>query len=119
MAEARDHSHFVYQDIDLKKNNIENVRKVSSDDDLTLAAGSGKDIVSKSPTYFEKKVTIDAQSNNEVSLDVKGTSLLEKDVIIGEFAGDNTQTLTVASVKIRWDSDSNSLIFEKVQTSNG
>ena len=114
MAEARDHSHFVYQDIDLKKNNIDNVRKVSSDDDLTLAAGAGKDIVSKSPTHIEKKVTIDAQSNNEVSLDVKGTSLLEKDVIIGASATDNTQTLTVAGVRIKWDTTSNSLIFEKV-----
>lgn len=113
MIDTRDHSYFVYQDIDLKKNNIKNVRKVSSDDDLTLAAGSGKDIVSKSPTHIEKKVTVDAQSSG-VSLDVKGTSLLEKDVIIGASATDNTQTLTVAGVRIKWDTTSNSLIFEKV-----
>lgn len=118
MAERKS-DHYVFQDLDLLGNNIKNVRKVSSDDGLTLVAESGKDIVSESPAHFEKKVTIDAQSNDEVSLDVKGTSLLEKNVIIGASATDNTQTLTVAGVKIRWDTTSNSLIFEKVQTSNG
>ena len=111
MADSRNHDHYVFQDLDLLGNNIENVRKVSSDDTLTLATKSGKEIISKSPAHFEKKVTIDAQSDNN-SLEVGGKSLLKDNVVIGTSETDTTHTLTVAGVKIRWESDS--LIFEKV-----
>ena len=46
MADNRNHDHYVFQDLDLLGNNIKNVRNVSSDDDLTLAAKSGEEIIS-------------------------------------------------------------------------
>lgn len=109
----RESDHYVFQDLDLLGNNIKNVRNVSSDDDLTLAAKSGEEIISKSPAHFEKKVVIDAQSNDN-SLEVGGKSLLKDNVVIGTLETDRTHTLTVAGVKIKWDTTSNSLIFEKV-----
>jgi len=117
MADARDHSYFVYQDIDLKKNNIENVRKVSSDDDLTLAAGSNNDVIVNSETHIKGNVLIQGTDSNDniapKTLTVSGTSSLKDNVVIGTSNTDTTHNLTVAGVRIFWDNNSGSLIFMK------
>ena len=114
MAEARDHSHFVYQDIDLKKNNIENVRKVSSDDDLTLAAGSNKKIIADSESHFKGDTLIQGtDGSSNPALTVSGKSSLQDNVVIGTSETDTTHNLTVSGVKIFWDSNSGSLVFMK------
>lgn len=119
--EARDHSYFVYQDIDLKKNNIENVRKVSSDDDLTLAAGSNNDVIVNSETHIKGNVLIQGTDSNDniapKTLTVSGTSSLKDNVVIGTSETDTSHNLTVSGVKIFWDNTSESLIFMK-NTSN-
>ena len=121
MADARDHSYFVYQDIDLKKNNIENARKVSSDDDLTLAAGSSKKVIVDSKSQFKGDVLIQGTDSNDnavpKTLTVSGTSSLKDNVVIGTSETDTTHNLTVSGVKIFWDNTSESLIFMK-NTSN-
>lgn len=114
MADARDHSYFVYQDIDLKKNNIENVREVSSDDDLTLAAGSSKKVIVDSKSQFKGDVLIQGtDGSSNPALTVSGKSSLQDNVVIGTSNTDTTHNLTVSGVKIFWDDTSGSLIFMK------
>lgn len=110
MADSRKHDHYVFQDLDLLGNNIKSVRNVSSDDDLTLAAKSGKEVISKSPAHFEKKVVIDAQSNDN-SLEVNGKSVFNDDVTIG--AADNSKNLIIDGVKVYWNDSVKTLVFEK------
>ena len=117
MEDNRNHDHYVFQDLDLLGNEIKNVRKVSSDDDLTLAAGSNNDVIVNSETHIKGNVLIqgtDANNNPAPkTLTVSGTSLLKDNVVIGTSNTDTTHDLTVAGVRIFWDNNSGSLIFMK------
>ena len=121
MADNRNHDHYVFQDLDLLGNEIKNVRKVSSDDKLTLAAGSNNDVIVDSGSQFKGNVLIQGTdaNNNPASrnLTVSGTSSLKDNVVIGASETDTTHNLTVSGVKIFWDNTSESLIFMK-NTSN-
>jgi hypothetical protein len=121
MEDNRNHDHYVFQDLDLLGNEIKNVRKVSSDDDLTLAAGSNNDVIVNSETHIKGNVLIqgtDANNNPAPkTLTVSGTSLLKDNVVIGTSNTDTTHDLTVAGVRIFWDDTSGSLVFMK-NTSN-
>ena len=117
MADSRNHDHYVFQDLDLLGNKIKNVREVSSDDDLTLAAGSNKKIIADSESHFKGDVLIQGTDGNDdpvpKTLTVSGTSSLKDNVVIGTSESDTSHNLTVAGVRIFWDSTSGSLVFMK------
>lgn len=94
---------YIYQDIDLKGNEIKNINKLSSQSgaDLNVEAGTN---------------SVKLNSNTEIfkTLTVSGTSSLKDNVVIGTSEIDTTHNLTVGSVKIAWDSSTNSLVFTKI-----
>ena len=106
----RNHDHYVFQDLDLMGNNISEVRNISSDDDLTLAASSSKEVIVNSDTQFNEDVNIGTSSSNK-ELTVNGESHFNDDVDIS-FG----KTLTISGVKISWDDGTQSLIFENENT---
>ena len=103
MADNRNHDHYVFQDLDLLGNKIKNVRNVSSDDDLTLAAKSDSDkkVIVESLSSFQKKLTVTAGG-----LEVTGNSTFNDNVTIG-----NEKTLTISGVRIQWNNTTKSLEF--------
>ena len=119
MADARYHEHFVYQDIDLKNNKIDNVSSISAGDGLSITAGTAVTI--NTETEFKKPTTFDGNIHVVKQPASGGTytypeSHFDGNVLIGESTTDRTKTLTVAGVKIHWDDTSKSLIFTKLET---
>lgn len=95
MPDDRNHDHYVFQDLDLFGNEIKQVKRISSNGDITLeSTSSDKKILIKSDTSLDKSLTVD------------GKSYLNDNVVIA-----NEKTLTISGVRIEWDDTSRSLLF--------